>query len=656
MEGGRGTVRRHARVFLTACLAASLSAGCAAGSVGPRASGGPEAAAGSDRSPTPPPSASLDLVDRMVAAGEADAAATLADSLYFAWRDSRGTADRAATALWRESRALVRAGRSREAAARLDELLERFPSAGERNEALRLLARLDIELVREPAAASLLLSHPDAIDDSGRALLRTAAGRMSAAELRNALRDARDARGASASPPGRDPDRLVLVAALARDLAAAGRADSAARLASEVLRGRAVGPERELARSIEAGGVSVSKEPVVIGAILTNSGRFAAVGGWLREGIDLALEEASAGGGLEVKLEVVDEGDDPSAIPGLVRRLEEDGAVAIVGPVRSRALVDAAAARSDPGVALMSPTATTAPPRTPGASGLEAYALWDEGRRRVDPARDLGRWLGSVVRLGASATLYASDPVGIDEALAYRAGLAAGSGTVASEPFDTDSTTFRGPIARVGAFDPRGVFVAGADAGTILQLAPQLSYFGARDVLVAGGPTWARPEVVRRLEPSPTQERIVAATMDWSDPGSGWSAFRVMYEKKYHKSLGNNVVPALGFDATKLILAALPAEPVPHPRATARALARLSNVRGATGTLTPDAATGTVERATLIRRLADRRLAPADPDSVRAWLDHSGFLEAAGLRRQRASAREAVREAAGDTTGGGGRP
>ena len=650
-----------ARPLAVAVLAAWLLGGCAPGAVGggppPGPSGPP--GAGPRAEAEPPPAGSLERVDRLLSADRADSAALLADSLYFAWRPHPDMADRAASALWREAGALRGAGRPRAAAARLRELLGRYPGAHETRDAVRLLAALDVDLVRDPSAAAVLLAHPDAVDAAARKLLRTAAGHMSGAELEAILagrRPGEAAKDAERAAPGRERDRAVLLAALARDLARSGRADSAGRVAAAVLRGSADPPERDVASGVQEGRIAAVQGPLLLGALFTTSGRFAAVGGWLREGVDLALEEAAASGGPAVRVESLDEGDDPAVVPGLVERLEGAGVVAILGPVRSRALAAAAAARRDPGLLLLSPTATDAARGSNGGSDLDAYALWDRTRRQVDAARDLGRWLGSTVRLGVSATLYARDPEGIEAALAYRAGLGAGAGTVASEAFDPDSTTFRGPIARVGAFEPRGVFVAGGGPSTILQLAPQLSYFGARDVLVAGGPTWAQPEVVRRLEPSPTQERIVATYLDWTDRESGWSRFRAAYEMKYHKSLGNNVVPALGFDAAKLVLAALPDEPVPHPRATARALARLAKVEGATGTLRPDAPAGTVARATLIRRLDERRLVPADPDSVRAWLDRSGFLEAAGLRRQRAAAREAVRRFAADTTGGGTRP
>jgi len=664
MVGGRpGRALRVVRPFAVAALAAWLTGGCAPGAVGGGPPPGPSgpAGAGSRAEAAPPPAGSLERVDRLVSAGRADSAALLADSLYFAWRPHSDMADRAASALWREAGALRSVGRPRAAAARLRELLSRYPGAREARDAVRLLAALDVDLVRDPSAAAVLLAHADAIDDAARKLLRTAAGHMSGAEL-EAILDGRrpgeagEGEDGGRAAPGPERDRAILLAALARDLARSGRTDSAGRVAAAVLRGSADAPERDVASAVRDGRIAAVRGPLVLGALFTTSGRFAAVGGWLREGVDLALEEALASGGPEVRVESLDEGDDPAVVPGLVQRLEADGVVAILGPVRSRALAAAAAARRDPGLLLVSPTATDAPRASNGRSDLDAYALWDRTRRQVDAARDLGRWLGSTVRLGVSATLYARDPEGIAAALAYRAGLGAGAGTVASEAFDADSTTFRGPIARVGAFEPRGVFVAGGGPSTILQLAPQLSYFGARDLLVAGGPTWAQPEVVRRLEPSPTQERIVATYLDWTDQESGWSRFRAAYETKYHKSIANNVVPALGYDAAKLVLAALPDEPVPHPRATARALARLTSLEGATGTLTPDATAGTVARATLIRRLDERRLAPADPDSVRAWLDRSGLLEAAGLRRQRAVARKAVRKFAADTTRGGTRP
>ncbi|HKK07928.1 MAG TPA: ABC transporter substrate-binding protein, partial [Gemmatimonadota bacterium] len=494
-----------------------------------------------------------------------------------------------------------------------------------------------------------LLARPDALDDSARILLRVAAAHMSSSELAGALATAAASRRRIA---GRD--RAILEAALARELAWAGRQDSASRVAAALSAG-ARGPERGLADSVRSRTVAPRQGPLVLGAILPTSGRYQVVGSWLREGIELGLEEAAAGGAPRVRLRVVDEGDDPAAVPGLVRQLEREGAVAVLGPVRSRALADAADARTDPGLALVSPTATDAPARGAGAFPLNAYALWDSRRRQADAVRDLGRWLGSRVGVDDAAILFARNPGGRDEALAFRAGLAgaAGSGAVASAAFDPDSTTFRGPIARVGAFGPTAVFVAGGTSATLLQLAPQLSYFGAGGALVAGGPGWAEPGVVRRLEPSPTQERIVATYLDWSDPESGWSRFRASYEKKYGKSLGNNVVPGLGYDAARLLVAALPEDGVPHARAVTRRLAALSGLEGATGTLSPDASSATVARRTLIRVIEDRRLSPADPDSVKAWVRRSGFLEAVSLRRQRAAARQAVRDATPDSTPGG---
>ncbi|HKK28129.1 MAG TPA: ABC transporter substrate-binding protein [Gemmatimonadota bacterium] len=637
---------------MTVLAAAALVMGCAAGTAGP-AGPGPSAGrvpGGGGAEAAPPPAGALGRVESLVAAGHADSAAVLADSLYFAWRSYPDTRDRAPEALWSEAGALREAGRPGAAADRLEELLDHFPDASRSRDAVRALAGIEHGAAHDPSAVRLLLSHPDAVDDSGRAVLRSAAGRMSAVELEEAL-------GVSGAP---ERDRSVVLAALARELARAGRGDSAGRVARRVLSSGAAAPDRRLGDSVASGRIEAFRGPIVVGAILPRSGRYQVVGSWLRQGIDLALEEAGAAGGPRVRLEVVDEGDDPAAVPGLVRQLEEAGAVVVIGPIRSRALAAAAEARSRSGLALVSPTATDAPWRGAGAFPLDAYALWDSRTREVEAVRDLGRWLADEADVGRSAILFATDVGGIEAALAFRAGLSAGggSGSVVAAGFDPDSTTFRGPIGRVGAFGPRAVFVAGATAGTLLQLAPQLSYFGARDALLAGGPGWAEPDVVRRLEPSPTQRRVVAAYRDWSDSASGWNRFRAKYETKYRKSLGANVVPGLGYDAARLALEALPADGVPHPGVVARRLAGVSDLAGATGTLSPDRATSTVARRTLIRVLEDRRLAPAAPDSVRAWLEQSGFLEAAGLRSRRAAARQAVRDAFGSKadTKGGGRP
>lgn len=633
----RGSAARRAgplRTFGVGGVPALLSAallvlGCAGRSPAPAPTGTPDRVEEpDDRSPG---ARQLDDIEGLVAAGEYARASRLADSLYYRWRDGPGTGSEAAAgALLRGARALAEGGDLREAAGRLEEHLREFPGVESREAAARLLAPLRIRLARDPAAVRVLTR---VFPDPGReaqSLLREAAAGMSATELRGSL----------AGLSGDAPVRHILLAALARSLARGGLSDSARQVAAAALRAGAAGADAEAARSVAAGELSRRPGPVVVGALLPLSGRLESVGSSLREGMRLALRESGTVEGREVTLRVLDaRGSEPGGTVALVRRLEEEGAVAVIGPLRSRELRVVAGGRQDPGLLVISPTSTEA------VRATAAYTLWSLERRKLDAARTLGVWAGREMGDRPGGALYPEGELGRRSYLAFRQAMGRAGGYVsAAASYSSGSQTFEEPISAVGAFGPGVVFVAADRQPAVLQIAPQLSYYGLQGAVVLGDPAWAGPETVRRLEPVVSQFRIVGAYGDRGDPASGWSAFEAMYESEYRKSLGNNVLPALGYDAAKLVLHALEEAGAGFggPRPVARRFAGLRGIEGATGTIIPDPESGSAEREIRVRAIRDRALAPVQSAEVRSWLERVRAVEAAGLRRRRGAAREAV--------------
>ncbi len=81
-----------------------------------------------------------------------------------------------------------------------------------------------------------------------------------------------------------------------------------------------------------------------------------------------------------------------------------------------------------------------------------------------------------------------------------------------------------------------------------------------------------------------------------------------MYERTYRRSLGGSLVPALAYDATRLILAALPWG-FPRRSAIARSFGDIRGLPGATGILTVES--GTITRRPFILQFKARELVPA---------------------------------------------
>lgn len=620
---------RRLRGPTAALLASVLLVGCA----GPR--GAPE-----PRPPEPPANGAPEPTDertgeaaleRVRAALPAEPGLALhrADSLYFAFRTGSG-GSLAPEALRLQVRAALAAGDSAGAVARLRELISAFPGARAAEGAPLQLARLQLARAEDPAALRVLLRRGEG-DEERRAVMRRAAGAMSVAELEEAA--------AAASDPGTaGAERALVLAELARARARAGREEAARSAAEQALEADPEASDRRTARAVLDGAVKPAAGPVRLGVLMPESGRYAEVGRWVRRGIQVALDAASGPAAVEVVARDLSEG---SAGP-LLGDLEEAGVSAVLGPLRGEAFRQAARARTEPGLLVVTPTAASGTD-----AGRHAYALWQRPRRELDAAAALGRWAGSRLRPGPVGALYPRDDLGRRAYLRFRRGVGESRGgwVVASAAYDPATTTLKDPITEVSAFRPAAVYAAAFGTSSLLQMAPQLAYYGVRAAVVLGGPDWSRPGAVRRLDPVFTQYRIAATFAPPETEQGAREEFRAAYERKHHTTLRDNVLPMLGHDAALLVLRAVSATRPARPRALSRAFGRLAGVEGATGVLSPEAGSGTVRRRIGLGALEDRRIQPATAEEARTWLGSAGRLELAGARGRRSRALRAVREA-----------
>ncbi len=575
---------------------------------------------------TAPPPDLLTPVRAAYEAGDFAVAARGADSLYFLWRTEADRSEYADSALWLSARSLAGMESSDRASQRLSELLAREIDGDLRIEATRVQSGLLTDLAREPEAVGLLVATPAAVDAQTWSVLRTAAARMSLEEL---------TRVPGVTDPG-NPVEASVAAEYSRALARADLPDEARQVARTVIGTDAETVDRDVAEAVLDGTIRPSPEPIRIGAILSLTGRFAPVGKFLDAGMRLAL--AGAEGADRIELVVVDDESDPERAVELLRELEAGGVAAVVGPIRSQTFTAMVEARAYPGLLLVSPTATEVETVQPNA-----YTLWDRARRASEVAFEVGRWLAAELQMTHLGALVTDSPLGRDALLAFRAGTTRGGAMLSGyAPYSTDSTTFAEPIEVVASYSPQAVFISTGDPSAALQIGPQLSFYGLRDVLLVGGPSWAQPAVVRRLDPSLANYNLVGTYVDQLADDGGWADFKRSYEMAYRESLRNNMLPALGHDAMLLVLAALPEVGPAAPGAVARSFARMESRQGASGYLRPDPASSTVSRATLVRMILDRTLVDPDPAAVRARLAEAGAIESARIRHRRAEAADAV--------------
>jgi len=464
----------------------------------------------------------------------------------------------------------------------------------------------------EDLAAHVLVRVPFDLSGGDRKTLRRLVAQLSISELERLLGDA----------DGRADARSILGAELAWALAVADYPDRARQLAARVLVESPEGTERDKAEDVIEGRAKPGGAPVRVGVVLPASGRFAGVGEQVLEGALLALE----GHELDpthppVELVVLD--DSSSVDLGIehVEALEKMNVVAVLGPVRTEGLVSAAVRRDRDDLFLISPTAA-------GGQGLEpnAYSLWDRDRREADVAVALVNWMVENMGLGSFGVLY-PDGWSTRALQALRAEVEDRGGSVlAAEAYVADSTTFGAPITALAEAEPEAVLVFADGPRTVLQIAPQLVYYGLRRWVTGGDANWSDPAVVRRLDPSYSDHRLVATYVDRISPDTPWQEFEASYEAKYRKALPDNMFTALGFDAMRLILKDVPEAEWERRGSIGRSVRR-SVHRGATGDLSVDTRTGELQREVFVRLIQDGELRIPDPAEMVRWAEEQRQLE-----------------------------
>lgn len=332
-----------------------------------------------------------------------------------------------------------------------------------------------------------------------------------------------------------------------------------------------------------------------IGAILpeTGSATMREYGLFVRQGIDIALSED----GRDVELIVLDDAGDPARAAELTRRLEERGVLGIVGPLLGASVDAAAASRPDPALAIVSPTSSD-PPR-----GANAYTL-NAGDDRGSEA--LARY-ATASGIGPVALLYPNEPEFREQAAAFRRAFEAEGGRIAADlPWEPGTTTFAAVLDRLRDSGARVAYIP-ADERDIRQLAPQIAYYGLGSLSILGSEAWASEAVLRGVEPAVIEGVVVAVPFLPTSSAVAWDEFVGRYEAAQRRSL-DNPYPALGYDATRLLLSVL--EERSTRRGVADRLAAIEDFRGATGVLSLSG--GTVSRRPFLVRIRNGRTEPID--------------------------------------------
>ena len=419
---------------------------------------------------------------------------------------------------------------------------------------------------REAALARLIAGEPDEswINDDVRELARDLFGDLSAETGERLL----------AGVAAGHPLLSTLQAAQARSLVIQGEFDEAATMAQAALEARAAGADRDIAQAIVAGAPVPGLPVARLGLLLPLSGspslqRFSE---GVREGVEAAVHASSLGDD-GVVLEVADDGGDAELSRSLMRMLESEGALAVVGPLDVVSLNAALQGRSR-GLPLVSPTVWSLP-----ANEAAVLSLGADDRQG---AALLASWAASV-GLDSVIVLAPSEGPGSLEAGFFAEAFVPAGGTVLRRlTYEPGTAFFREQMETIRALQPAAV-VLPIPASDVPALASQAAFF-ALDTLgiqLLGTAGWADPVVLAEVSTRFTDGVVVAAPVQPADD-AGYQQFRQAYEARFQRTLVDAGPAALGYDAASLILRALE-RGVRTPAAVAKALETGIEFEGATG-------------------------------------------------------------------------
>lgn len=328
-------------------------------------------------------------------------------------------------------------------------------------------------------------------------------------------------------------------------------------------------------------GPGASTNEILIGHYGSLSGSEATFGKSTDGGIQMAVEEINAAGGIggkKVRLITYDDkGDAKEAGNAVTRLVTNDGVKAVIGQVASKLSLAGGPICQEHGVPMISPSSTN-PAVTQVGDMVFRVCFIDPFQGSV-----CARFARDHIKAETAAILYdQSTPysVGLMEEF-EKAFVKAGGKVVRKETFQAGDQDFSSQLTQIRAADPQVVFIPVyyAQIGNIAQQARQLGI----KVPFVGADGWESGQLAS----------LAAGALDGSFYSNHYSQesdapkikeFLAKYKAKYGEIPDS--MAALGYDAASVLFAAMKAAPSLDGKDLAAAIAKTKDFDGVTGKIT----------------------------------------------------------------------
>ncbi len=326
-----------------------------------------------------------------------------------------------------------------------------------------------------------------------------------------------------------------------------------------------------------------TQEPdtITIGAILPLSGSAAPYGQNAQRGIDLAVSEVNASGGIDGKQVVVlyeDSKTEPKeAVSALEKLYNSNGVRYVIGDINSTGLLAMAPIAERSKILLLSPGASN--PKISDA-GDYIFRNWhsDALEGQVGAAHAL-----NALGWKTAAVLYVNAAYGAGLAETFREEFdRLGGKTIAYEAYPQDATNMREQISKILAGNPDGLYLPGWPKEMAVALR-QLKELGSTlPILSAQG--FDDPSILELA--GDAAEGVVFSVPEQPDPNDKTvKAFLEVYKARHDKEPG--VCSAAGYDALRIYVSAIKSVGN-EPEKVQGFMAKLESFSGADGPVTFD--------------------------------------------------------------------
>jgi branched-chain amino acid transport system substrate-binding protein len=332
-----------------------------------------------------------------------------------------------------------------------------------------------------------------------------------------------------------------------------------------------------------AGQEQGESDEIVIGEYGSLTGSTATFGISTQRGIDMAIEQTNAAGGVlgrQVRVIVEDDQGRPEEAQTVVTKLiTSDRVIAVLGEVASSNSLAAAPVAQANGIPMISPSSTN-----PAVTQVGDYIFrvcW------IDPFQGLvmAKFATNTLKLTRVAILrdVKSDySVGLADVFETEFGKLGGTIT-ADESYSAGDTDFSAQLTSMRATNPQAIFLPGyyTEVGLVARQAKSLGL----DIPLLGGDGWDSPSLIE-IGGEALNGSYFSNHFSVDDASPAIQKFVADYRAKYGET--PDALTGLGYDSAMLLFDAIRRANSTEPAAIRDALAATQNFAGVTGMITLD--------------------------------------------------------------------